>query len=344
MKIKNNNVWKLFLLVFFLILICPFLLKLLFTAIGKEIYTFNLSFTDFINTWITLWSVFGAAIGLYLVQKKIDISRAQHSEQIKTQQEHLKIQIQEGYRVRYSNCIELLNNDNEIIRLQSINNMYLLALENPKDYLSIICNSFCDIITSKCKKYSQKEIQRVFKYLFVDEPRIFDQVRKDINNCQLTNLMITNAHINNTNLNNSIIDDCKIHNTKITNSNFIGTTLKKTVFRTTSFKNVIFRRAIMSDNTTFSRLTINGALFNQSTLNSVFFDDVQISNSDFSDAKMMKSSLTNLKFVQCHLEFDDINDTRLIFVNHNYLNDFKKMLPSKYNKVLHIQGGVIYIP
>lgn len=88
-KINNNNVWKLYLSVFFLILICPFLLELLFTVLGKEIYTFSLSFTDFINTWITLWSVFGAAIGLYQVQKKIDISRIQHSEQIKTQHEHL---------------------------------------------------------------------------------------------------------------------------------------------------------------------------------------------------------------------------------------------------------------
>lgn len=358
-KFSNKTKWIVVFVVSFLVIAYPFVLSVLLGPNPNEKWTFNLPFNVFINSWFVFFSVLGVAIGIYQVQKKAALSKKQTDTQhdlkddtqqrqlevqyelMRDQQRQLDIQNKNANRVRYANCMAMLNMDNEIVRLQALNDLYLLANENPKEYIVPVCKTFCDIISSKSDKYSQKEIQRIFKYLFVEEPRIFDQLRKDINNSRFADLMITDAHINNTNFNNTIIDNCKIHHSEITNSNFIGSTFKNCVFRTTHFNNIIFRKAIFSDQTIFSRLNIDGSVFTSAKFNDVGFDSVGLCDSDFSEAEIEQTTFIRTNFTRCILDFKRIRQVKLNFIDSRYLDAFKKMLPNKYLKVANIEGDTI---
>ncbi len=58
------------------------------------------------------------------------------------------MQIQRDIRERYQACVQLLESDSEISRLNAINNLYLIAKEHSNSYLEIVCNTFCDIVRS----------------------------------------------------------------------------------------------------------------------------------------------------------------------------------------------------
>lgn len=50
----------------------------------------------------------------------------------------------ERYYSRYERCIQMLNSNIEIIRLQAIDSMCVLAAEN-KEYIVSVCNALCNI-------------------------------------------------------------------------------------------------------------------------------------------------------------------------------------------------------
>lgn len=323
----------------------PFTLQLISSCFNFEygkLYTFNMSLNEFTISWIAFCGLVCSIVGVYQVFEKLEISRIQHKELIEKQYKQLNTQIQNNYLERYYSFINMLNSDNEIVRLNAIANLYLLAKSSDM-CTEPICGNFCDILCSD-GKHSKKEKQRVVDYLFNKDCKIFECMEKNINNCHLIDLCFIKANIINANFNNTILENCEIHKSRICDSRFIGTEFKGILFRTTQIKHSNFRHAVISQGTNFNRFTIDDVIFSQVICDGAMFNSGYINKCDFSSAKISQSRFSNVKFIKCVFEFNKIKQTTIAFSISKYIYDFMNMLPAKYANMIHVQGNVLFIP
>lgn len=322
----------------------PFILQLVFGLLGikdSKLFTFNMDPKDFTISWVSLWGVICTIVGIYQIHEKITLSKKQHDDLIRTQCRQLDTQIQNNYIKRYMECINMLNSDNETVRLNAIRYLYILAKEC-KSYIEPVCGILCDILCSD-SNYSKKEQQNIIKYLFNKKVSIFHEVKKNINKCNIIDLSFNNACINNTNFNNTSIENCSFQGTIISNSNFIGAHIKSSLFRTTHIKHTSFKDTLISDNTKFDRKPMYKVDFQSATLNKVIFSSTCFNNCNFSNSKITESQFSMIKFENCILDFDQIAKTNLTFSQSNYIHDFREMLPNKFNKI-YTEGNIVSIP
>ncbi len=328
-----------------IIITYPFTLQLISGCLKfdyDELYTFNMPLNEFTISWIAFWGLVCSIVGVFQVFEKLHISRIQHKELIMTQYKQLNTQIQNNYLERYYSCVNMLNSDNEIVRLNAIINLYLLAKDSDMCAESI-CGNFCDILCSD-GKHSRKEKQRVVNYLFNKDCNIFGCMEKNINDCHLVDLYFIRANIINTNFNNTVWKNCEIHKSEIIDSCFIGAEFRKVLFRTTQIKHSNFRHSIISKETNFNRFKIDDVIFSQVVCNGAMFNSGYINKCDFSMAKVSQSRFSNVKFIKCVLELNEMNQTTVVFSEPKYREDFINMLPAKYENMIHVQGNVLFIP
>lgn len=307
-----------------------------------KLYTFNMALNEFTTSWIAFWGLVCTMVGLYQIYEKLRISKIQHQELIMARCKQLNTQIQNNYFERFYSSIKMLSSDDEIVRLNAMAHLYLLAKESAI-YTETICCNFCDILCSGTK-YSRKEKQRVIKYLFNKDCNVFEHIKKSINNCHLVDLYFSESNIVNASFNNTIIENCRIHASEIVYSDFIGAEFRNVLFRTTQIKHSNFRRSLMSKGTNFSKSKIDYVIFSEINCNETTFNSGYINECDFSMATIRQSIFSNIKFVKCILEFDTINQTTLLFSKVEYMNDFMKMLPAKYEHMIHVQGNILSLP
>lgn len=316
----------------------PFIIQLVFGFFGidleqKRLWTFNMPIKDFTSSWISLWGVVCAIIGVYQVYEKICFSRSQHKELTILQNKQLDTQIYN----QYYTLISMLNSDSEIVRLNTIGNLFHLAKEYNK-YVQSVCDNFCDILCSS-NKHSVKEKKRVIRYLFAKNS-IFHNQEKDLNNCNLEGLSFNNLYINNAQFNKSQIDQCSFQSTTIANSEFIAAKIHSILFRHVMIKNVSFKNAHILNGSQFDRNTIFHKIsFTGTSFDKADFNKCSFSECDFSDAVINESNYCNNKFVKCNLDFHSINQTSFTFIESKHMKEFEEMLVNTNN--LHIEGNAI---
>lgn len=322
----------------------PFTLTLISGCLKSDygkLYTFNMSLNEFTTSWIAFWGLVCTMVGLYQIYEKLCISKIQHKELVMAQCKQFKTQIQNNYFERYYSCIEMLSSDDEIVRLSAIANLYLLARSDI--YTETICCNFCDILCSDTK-HSRKEKQRVIEYLFNKDCSIFEHIKKNINNCHLIDLYFVESNITNTSFNNTIIENCQIHNSKITNSYFIGSKFKNVSFKTTRIRHSNFRHSLFLGETKFNKLEADDVIFSEISCNDTMFNGKYLNKCDFSMAQIIQSRFSNIRFIECIFDFAEIKNTTLVFSKVEYLNSFRKMLPTKYENMIHVQGNILSLP
>lgn len=328
-----------------LIIIYPFLHHLMHDSIKyiDDVYTYGLSLNEFYTHWIGLWGFVGVIIGIFQVQKRnntiIEYNQKQldiQNKQIQQQNEQIKLQIQRDIRERYQACVQLLESDSEISRLNAINNLYLIAKEHSNSYLEIVCNTFCDIVRSNKFILAEdnislpQDIQKIINYLFRASPFIFDDCVKNLNNVKLLAISLNNAHIKNTNFNGATFVNCIFNNSAISDSYFNSVSIRSTLFKTCKIKHSFFRNSIFED-TQIIKSEIFDVLLSQSMLNGAIFSKTRVGQSDFSNTQINDSIFANVKFdTKCIFEYKELRRTRFAFPDSIYLSRFVKLLPIRY--------------
>lgn len=320
-------------------LLYPFIVLyiMIISRIDCSMLFLKMTFPEFATPWFAIWSVLGAGVGLYQFQKNMEMSKEHNEDIINTQKEIIDIRQQmvniehERYYSRYERCMQMLNSNSEIIRLQAIDSMCVLASEN-KEYVVSVCNALCNIL-STTKIVTKIEKQRVITCLFDQYSFVFENVEKNINNGSLDGLRFVKVNIKNAHFNNTTLINCKFHNSDIQESIFIYAEFRHVLFRTTTIKHTLITNAVMHCETRISRSELHDVNFTQSELK-----DIQIADVIFNKCEFLKSNILDvcgqkIKFHICGFDCNNICGLKLMFSNEQYLKIFVDMLPDNLDAI-----------
>ncbi len=294
-----------------LIIAYPFI----FFLLNKEI-AFGLNgvctFSEFMTSWIAFWGVSGASVGIWQVQKRINMQEKQQNDQqsrwekqdirqneLRVEQQNqfekqIEVQQKQLRNNRFSSGIELLGNEKESTRIGGAYTLCFLASESPDDYLVLVCEFLCShirILTNDEEyqnRYSKKpsnEIRTIITLLFHKDQKgnlIFNNCIKNLRGAFLPGCNFYNAKLNNVKFRDSTLENALFSRALLTNVSFRGTQLKKIKFWQTDLAGVYFNHANLYD-----------VGFWEAKLSDVNFKDAKIIKADFNKATLDRTNFKN---------------------------------------------------
>ena len=356
----RSKKWHLCLTLLFLVATYPFYIQLFMET--DTIYTFNMPLQDFISTWLTLWGLVGAAIGIYQVQHKIELTKkkqdaersyqqdlltSQHK-QLKLQAEQMQRQTQIVCNARYDKFVEFLENNSGIIRLTAINGLYKLAQEHPDQFLESVCNTFCKILCENSQNSTNTtlsvsvETKEILKLLFMRRPLIFDSCTKILINCHLSDIRFVKADISNTYFMGSSFTNCSFHHVVINESLFNNAQFKSVLFRSGRIKHTNLKKTEISD-THFERMDLYVTSFLNAEIVASNFMRMGIDNCDFTDAQIKDSQFLDTKFSHNSvLEAKNIRNSNFTFPDNIQRDRFITLFTEEEQNTMQIENNIIH--
>lgn len=349
---SNRFRWRTAIAWYIAILLYPFISQLIIIVAGQaaDVLLLKMRFYEFAMPWLTAWSVFGAAIGIYQFQKNMSLSERHHMDVVHAQKELIDIQQKQLKSIELENChsrheryLQMISSDNETIRLQGIDSLCVLAREH-KEYVIDICNTLCRILCSSGENVTKTEKQRAANCLFCTYRFVFENVEKHIDGGAIDGVSFIRATIKNSHFDGTTLTNCMFHKSDIQDSSFISATLSNVLFRTTSIKHAFVSNAAITNDTRFSQSELYDVDFSHSKFENVQFADCSIGNCEFFKSDIHNVGYQKIKFCnKCGFECGHINNMTLMFSKEKDLNDFIELLPDKYRNKLHIQGKIAHI-
>ena len=326
------------------------------------IYTFNMPLQDFISTWLTLWGLVGAAIGIYQVQHKIELTKKRQDaeqsyqqgllafqhEQLKLQAEQMQRQIRDVCNARYDKFVESLKNNSGIIRLTAINGLYQLAQEHPDHFLESVCNTFCKILCENSQNSTNTilsdsvETKEILKLLFMRQPLIFDSCTKFLINCHLSDIRFIKANISNTYFMGSSFTNCSFHHVVINESLFNNAQFKSVLFRSGQINHTNLKKTEFSD-THFERMDLYATSFLNAEIVASKFMQTGIEHCDFTDAQIKDSQFLDTKLTDHNvLEAKNIRNSNFTFPNNIQRDRFIALFAEEEQNTMQTENNIIH--
>ena len=353
MNTMKNRIGKLKLFIFkykwlitFLIVVLAVSYPFLFLFINKttglnmgELYTFGLPLKDFITPWIAFWGVFGAAINIWLMQRRVSIMEKQRDDQQKNienqevKQKELRIDQQKQFETqiekqneliliqqkqlrdsRFASGIELLGSPNESVRTGGAYNLYFLASEFSDDYLDPVCEILCSHVRSitkednyreKFKEKPSNEIQTILNLLFIKNKNdilIFDKCDKNLTGVFLCGSTLNFPKLRNVNFFEAILENVYFLEASLVNVSFTKASLYSVNFPVCTFKNVQFDKANL-ESVVFANCKLSDVDFFDSNLICLNFFEAELNKTLFLDAKLIKINFSNAKMNSDNVNF-----------------------------------------
>ena len=288
----------------FLLMPYPFTLlginRLTGFSIG-ELYTFGVPLKDFLTPWVAFWGIFGAAFGIYQMQKRISIQEGQLDEQRNQFQTQIEVQEKQLRDNRFSSGVELLGNDNESTRIGGAYSLYFLARDN-SEYAEAVCEIFCAYIRTKTsdKKYQKEYIEQPSNEIHTILGLLFERGEKD-------DLIFYNYYKD---LYRIFLCGFDFFDTNLNNVSFFEARLRDMYFKRSELDDVRFDKARLKDiyfeDDLYGNNKLIGVGFKNAILNNVKFAKAILMDVDFSDAILDKETVKfdETKLADC--DFDEI--------------------------------------
>ena len=318
-----------------------------------DLYTFGLPLNDFISSWITLWGVVAAFIGLYqikLSQDKLSHNISYYEKSLEAQQKQLDQQQQQFIENKFQTNLCSLASDDYLIRLIAVENLYYLAMEHKDKYRDRVCQTFCEFIkTFKTDKKFRNETKmppdmvRILNLLFVITPNIFNECEKDLSHCRLVDVTLCNATISNTKLIMAELFKCTFHCTDFTNCMMFNLVMRDSEIKTSKIKKCQMHKSEFVK-VKFNQTKLRDISFCDSDLLYCTFARCSMLNIDFSSSKIDDTKFIKTKFNEkSELISCDVSNTSFSFSNESDLKKFQYNISSIHQSKINVEGNIIKI-
>lgn len=317
-----------------------------------DLYAFELPLNDFISSWITLWGVIAAFVGLYqikLSQDKLSQNVSYYQKSLEAQQKQLDQQQKQFIDNKFQTNLCSLASDDFLIRLIAVENLYYLAMEHDK-YRARVCSSFCEFIkTFKTDKKFKNETKmppdmvRILNLLFVMTPNIFNEYEKDLSKCRIVDVTLCNANISNTKLVESELFKCTFHNTNFNNCMMFNLVMRDSEIKTSKIKNCHMQKNKFIK-VKFNQTKLRDVSFCDSNLLSCTFARCTMLKIDFSSSKIDDTKFIKTKFNEkSELISCDVSNTSFSFTNEADLKKFQCNISNIQRSKINMEGNIIKI-
>ena len=327
--------YLMFVIILFIAL-APFLTLLIRASILKEEEPriFRVPFKDFVTSWVLSLGLITTLSTYWLTQgekitKEIEQAKVEAIEQVKEEEQKLE----DNFR----NLQKDLENSNEEY-IMPINQLYMLAKNQPKIYLGPVCNVFCAHIretTSDTANYinnhrtqPSEEIQKIINLLVKpnDDSMIFDKVNKDLQGAYLSGADFQNATLNGVNFSDATLSRANFESAKLYSTRFTDAKLNDSInFNGATLDGVNFRHTIITS-AYFKNSKIRKGRFFNTRLTGVYFDDAHIEATDFGQSTMIKVSFRNAVITGVSFKQDSLSKVyfnKAIFSSVDFWTDIK---------------------
>lgn len=309
--IKSNKLS--ILIVLCSILVCsPFILLFLGSVFGTEqrlLYTFQLPLPDFVLSWITLWGVVVASIGLY----KIKQTQEERLDEEKYRTEMIEKNDKTVRFNRFCSYVESLGGSNPLSRINAINSLYSLAKFYPDEFRDEVCEVFVSAVRENKQVSITSEdiamppdVHRILELIIIDKDSVFVSCPKDLSGCIIAYWDLRSAKFScNINLSDVKFIGCHFHDIKIQNVIFVKAQFINCLFKNSeicycNFHKSTFKKSTF-DKTKLTGLTLSSSSMQSMTfMRSCVFEDINFTDSKFCDTSFGNPQIgSKIEFGNC---------------------------------------------
>lgn len=322
----------------------PFILLVLGSIFGTEqrlLYTFQLPLPDFILSWITLWGVIVASIGLYRIKQ----TQEDRLDEEKYRTEMIEKNDKTVRFSRFCSYVESLGGSNPLSRINAINSLYALAKFYPDEFRDNVCTVFVSSIReNKQAPISSEDIamppdvHRLLELIIIDKDSVFISCPKDLSGCIIINWDLRSATFScNINLSDAKFIGCNFHDVKIhdvicVKTQFIDCVFKSSEICYCNFHKSTFKKSTF-DKTKLKGLTLSSSSMQSMTfMRSCVFEDINFTDSKFCDTSFDNPQIgSKIEFGNC-----SFTSTTFSFTEKKVMDAFTETL-----KVFNIECSII---
>lgn len=306
------------------------------------------------NTSPFKWEVikgFGYAIAMLLLIRQISISNRRADASEKTAAAVLSSSVEQ----RYHNAISHLVDDNPVIRIGAIYNLYHIS-QSTDTYDETIFDMFCEYLKRVENKMTSKEKQIIIDKLFrvakkdrvLEKPENIDLTNTnladinligadlthaeltdvDLTGVDLTDVDLTHAELTGTKLTDAKLDNCTFDNANLTKAKLptnlenIGSMNNATIDRVNFYTGSKLKGLILQ-NGSWKNAKVRYTNLSNAILSGTELNDTDFTGTDFTDAKGL--TFEQLTKVKCLYN--------VIGLNSELENKLKKEKPTLFEKI-----------